>query len=146
MTMPLPSFKTGARAVIIGIAFGAASLGALPVQAQSFGFSLDLPSFDGNERGRSVERNSGGFGDDHERMQRSGCLTDRELQRGVEAQGYSGVEIGGELGNGHVDVAGQNGNWLYSMRVDRCTGEVDRVQRSRRVHGGGFGLQFNLGN
>jgi hypothetical protein len=42
-----------------------------------------------------------------------------------------------------VEVTAYWGRNQYSMRVDRCTGQVDRVRLMRRS---GFGLQFNFGN
>ena len=42
-----------------------------------------------------------------------------------------------------VEATAYWGRYQYSMRIDRCTGVVDRVRLIRRS---GFGLQFNFSN
>lgn len=155
MTMPPSRFKTLARAAIVALALGSGMLAVIPAQAQqapAFTFNLDVP---GGQGTMSFGGGNAFGGQDSAPMPRhqtdganSGtrCLTNREIRRGVEAYGYDRVEVSRDLEGDHVEVAGQYGNWLYSMRVDKCTGAVDRVERVRRLQGGGFGLQFSLGN
>ena len=144
MTMMPAKFKTVIRAAIVALALGGSAIATIPTQAQqgpAFSFNLNIPGGRGDLTfggGNAFGNQSGPAG--HR------CLTNREIRRGIEANGYERVEIKRELQSNRVEVAGQNGNWLYSMRVDKCSGEVDRLQRIRRVQGGGFGLQFNFGN
>lgn len=151
MTMMRAKFKTVIRAAIVALALGSGAIATIPVQAQqgpAFSFNLDIPG------GREAMTFGGGnaFGTQTSPRHHSGggngsgqrCLTNREIRRGVEAKGYDRVEIRRNLSRDRVEVAGQNGNWLYSMRVDKCSGQVDRLERIRRVQGGGFGLQFNF--
>ncbi|WP_299742859.1 hypothetical protein [Devosia sp.] len=136
-------FKTVIRAVIVALALGGSAVATIPAQAQQgpvFSFNLDIPG----GRGAVTLGGGNGFGSQNAPSQR--CLTNREIRRSIEANGYEQVEVTRELQRNRVEVAGQNGNWLYSMRVDKCSGEVDRLERIRRVQGGGFGLQFNFRN
>ena len=151
MTMMPAKFKTVIRAAFVALALGGSAVATIPAQAQqgpAFSFNLNIPG----GRGAVTLGGGNGFGDQSgPRRHNSGgngqrCLTNREIRRGIEANGYEQVEVRRELQRNRVEVAGQNGNWLYSMRVDKCSGEVDRLQRIRRVQGGGFGLQFNFGN
>lgn len=120
---------------------------AVPVQAQegpSFNVNLELPGEQGSITSgqggghRGPRYNGGGYDDDYNYL----CPSDREVRRGISAYGYSRVELRRDLPRQRVEVVGQYGNWLYSMRVDRCIGGVDRTERIRRVRGGGFGVQF----
>jgi hypothetical protein len=147
-------FKTVIGAAIVALALGGSVIATIPAQAQqgpAFSFNLNIPggrgdltfgggNAFGNQSGPSGPRYHNGDGNGRR------CLTNREIRRGIEANGYEQVEVRRELQRNRVEVAGQSGNWLYSMRVDKCSGEVDRLQRIRRVQGGGFGLQFNFGN
>ena len=156
MTILASRFKTAAQAACIVAALGATALIATPAMAQegpAFNFSLQLPGgvSVGADQGPATfgQRqgpNRGGDYGDRGRDHRYQCLSDREIQRGLGAYGFSRVEITRQSRRDRVEVVGLYGNWLYSMRVDKCTGDVDRVERIRRVRGGGFGLQFNFGN
>ena len=155
MTSIRTAFKTATRAAVVALALGATTLTAMPAFAQDApsGFSLQLPGAEGQDTQRSQTfgngpqgGNHGGWDDDYGFR----CLTNREVRRGIAAYGFSRVEIVRELGRDRVEVRAIYRNWLYSMRVDKCSGEVNRLQRIRRVggsfNGGGFGLQFNFGN
>ncbi|WIJ23541.1 hypothetical protein [Devosia sp. RR2S18] len=157
MTTTLTRFKTAASALCIGMALAAAT----PVAAQE-----SLSPTTGSDYARGSWGN--GFGPRHWQHWNDGgwdrpehgrrCLRDREVRRGIGDYGYRNVEIVGELRRDRVEVRAVKRNWLYSMRVDRCTGEVDRVERLRRMRGGyadshggldldgGFHLDFNFGN
>ena len=155
MTPISTSFKTFTRAAVVALALGATSLTTMPAafaQESIGGFSLQVPGAEGqgNQRSQTFGNgpgNNGGWDDDYDFR----CLTNREVRRGIAAYGFTRVEIARELSRDRVEVRAVYRNWLYSMRVDKCTGEVNRLQRIRRVsgggfNGGGFGLQFNFGN
>lgn len=149
MMSPLSQFKTIASTVLVALALTVVAFGVMPAHAQqgpALDFSLRLP---GGQGGLSF--GFGGMGQSVAPQMRphrdgSACLSDSAVRRGIAAKGYDRVELIRVLPAQRVEVTGRNGNWLYSMRVDRCTGAVDRVARIRRVQGGGFGLQFNFGN
>lgn len=152
---PILNFvKNASRAAVVVLALGATAATAMPAQAQQQGngpamtFQLDLgnggrgdgPTFDGQRgQGRVIVP-------DHGPNRGRYCLSDREIRRGLSWQGFDNVRVRGDIGRNRVEVTANYGRWLYSMRVDRCTGYVDRVRPVRPGHGGGFGLQFNFGN
>jgi len=159
----LNSVKNASRAAVVALALGGSLAAAMPAQAQSPGgpamtFQLDLGNgngggFDGGPRGQGrVIVPDQGFGQGPGWNHRPGggrdrfCLDDRQIRRGISWQGFDDVRIRRDLGRSRVEVTGVYGRWLYSMRVDRCSGYVDRVQPVRPARGGGFGFQFDFGN
>ena len=147
MTTPPSIFKTIASVALVAIALAIVAFGVMPAQAQpAVNFNLDIP---GGQSGVTMGLSAGGTDQSsHESQDNAGarCLTNREVRRGVESNGYERVEITNELPQDRVAVRGMQGNWLYSMDVNKCSGTVERVERLRRVQGGGFGLQFNFGD
>ena len=139
------TFKNATRAGVLALALGTASLSAMPVQAQepSVNFQLDLGNGAGTQQ-FGTEARRGGGGGRHDNFR--GCLNDRQIVRGLSSYGFRNVDIRRNLGRDRVEVRGSYGRWTYSMRVDRCSGRVDRVERLRPSFpgGGGFGLQFNF--
>lgn len=150
MTTIRTQFKSVARAAVVALALGATTLSAAPAFAQngpSTSFSIQIPGGEGAMtfgEGQMGTQRHGGWDDDYDFR----CLTNREVRRGIARYGFNRVEITRELRRDRVEVRAVYGNWLYSMRVDKCTGEVDRVERIRRAFGGGggFGFEFNFGN
>ena len=183
MTSIRSTFKTLGRAAIVAVAFGVTATAATSAFAQSgpsVNFSIQLPGGGGNNnqaqspsllgKGSANDRNwngNGGYG--------YRCLTNREVRQGIADYGYRQVEVTRELRRDRVEVQAVYGNWVYSMRVDKCTGYVDQAQRIGRANGGGgwnggnggwnngggyngggyngggyddggFGFQFNFGN
>ena len=141
------TFKNAGRVAVIALALGAGSLSAMPAQAQepATTFQLDLGAGGGNgsnEMGAQARR---GGGDRHHNDNRW-CLTDRQIVRGLSRYGYDRVDVRRDIGRNRVEVRANYSRWTYSMRVDRCTGRVDHVQRLRPAFpgGGGFGMQFNF--
>ena len=149
MTTPLSTFKTIASVTLVAAALAIVAFGVMPAQAQqgpAVNFSLEVP---GVQSGATQDFSAGGAvqsSNEGQDRAASRCLTNREVRRGVENNGYQRVEITNELPRDRVAVRGMQGNWLYSMNVDKCSGAVERVERLRRVQGGGFGLQFNFGD
>jgi hypothetical protein len=149
MTTPPSTFKTLASVALVAIALAIVAFDVMPAQAQSApasNFNLDIP---GGQSGLTLGLSAGDTDQPaHANEDNAGtrCLTNREVRRGVENKGYERVEITDELPQERVAVHGTRGNWLYAMDVDKCTGAVERVERVRRVQGGGFGLQFNFGD
>jgi hypothetical protein len=145
MTTPPSIFKTIASVALVTIALAVVAFGVMPAQAQpAINFSLDIP---GGQGGMTMGLSAGATDQSAPESQDNAgtrCLTNREVRRGVENNGYERVEITDELPRDRVAVRGTQGNWLYSMDVDKCTGAVERLERVRRVQGGGFGLQFNF--
>ena len=127
----LSTIKTTGRAAIIAVALGATALTAAPAYAQrggggpSLNFELELGGGGGNFsiQGGPNQRHGGGrdfdlFG-----------LSNSQIREGLRDYGFRNVQIGRSLGNNRVRVSARyDGDW-YTMRVNRCTGRVDRVER-----------------
>ena len=138
MTHLLSTLKSTGRAAIVALTLGASVFTAAPVMAQpSFNFEFGVGS-DGKP--------SVGFGVNSGRPGRPDidiCLTNRQIVRGIRNEGYRDVEIVRELPRNRVGVIARDGRVWYSMRVNRCTGEVDRIQRLRNFRPG-FSFQFSF--
>ncbi|HEY8946394.1 MAG TPA: hypothetical protein VIM73_19220 [Polyangiaceae bacterium] len=134
------TLKTGLRAGVVALALAGSTLVATaPVQAQSnpsFGFSLNF----------SNGQPTGGirlhFGDED---YFDYCRTNSQIIRSLRNKGYRNVQIVRE--NNRTDkvwvVARKSGDW-YQMRVDRCTGKVDRIREIFRKPNGSFTLNFSF--
>lgn len=140
MTHLLNTLKSSGRAAIVALTLGASVFTAVPAMAQptpSFNFQFGVggdgkPSF--------------GFGVNSGRPNRPDinvCLSDRQIVRGLRDEGYRDIDIIRELPRNRVGVVARYGKNYYSMRVNRCTGEVDRIQRLRSFKPG-FSFQFNF--
>ena len=151
MTPMFSKVRNAGRAALIALVLGASVVTAAPALAQSgepqFNFQLELGSGGaqmqmspgGSAQGRVAVPDHDGYPSEY------WCLTDREIRRRLGQYGFREVRVVRELRRERVEVVARYGSRYYSMRVDRCTGEVDQVKRLRRP-GGGFGLQFNFGN
>ncbi len=150
MTTLFSTIKSASRAAIIIVALAGSALSAAPAMAESgpsMSFSLQLPG--GNEMNAQRQYSDDDWDDDYGFR----CLTSREVRQGLGEYGFRRVTIVRELSRDRVDVRAQYGNWIYGMRVDKCSGAVSRVQRLGRGvffnggnNGGGFGFEFSFGN
>jgi len=132
----LDRFKSAMRPLFVATVIGAGSLAAIsPATAQSFNFQLNVPG----QGGGGVQFGFGTGNQGGGQWNRPGvrCLTDREIRQQISANGYYDVQVAGDLGRNRALVYASNGPWEYSMRVNRCTGEVDRFRREGRASGGG---------
>jgi hypothetical protein len=108
--MPSP-FTTAARAAVLAIALGGATLTAMPAQAQptvEFNFSI------GGER----------F---HQRY----CLTNPQVRKLLRWQGYREIRFTDRRGR-YVTVRAERRNRDYRITVDTCRGRIVDVDRIRR--------------
>lgn len=139
------SIRALGRAVLIAVILGGGGLAAAPVLAQqgpAMNFNLGAgdgrPSAEFGTQGndnRSFRR--GGNSNDFRRS----CLTDRQVIRGLSRYGFSRIDVR-SANRGSARVIARYGRFDYLMRVDKCSGEVNIVDRYRRRGGNGFGLQF----
>jgi len=161
MAFTAAAFKTITRSALVAAVLGASSLVAAPAFAES-SFTLRIEGGQGLAQDQRYDRHNSWNGNPGYRMR---CLTNREVVRGVSAYGYGQVDIVGEYAGDRLELRAVKGNWLYGMRIDKCTGQVDRLQRIGRAYsgydggrhddggyrshsrsGGGFQFQFNFGN
>lgn len=134
--------KTGGRAAIVALTLGASTLAVVPAaQAQSFNFQFGV---DGSGKP------SVGFGVDSGDRDRRGrpirpqvCYSEREIIRGIRSEGYRDVQIVRQLPRNRLGVIARDGRTWYSMRVNQCTGEVDRIERLRNFRPG-LRFEFNF--
>ncbi|MEO6012395.1 MAG: hypothetical protein ABIQ30_02270 [Devosia sp.] len=136
------SLKTSLRAGIVALAIGGTALvGAVPAQAApvqpTFGFSLN---FGGNGPSGGGIRLKFGDQDYYD-----SCRTNSQIRSALRNKGYRDVQIVKEDNrNDKVWAVGRkNGNW-YQLRVDRCSGKVDRVREIERRNNGNFTLNFTF--
>ena len=126
------TFSNLGRAAVLALVMGGTTLAAAPAFAQESGpslsFNLQVPGAPqrGFDNGRRHE------GDRDYRPERR-CLTNREVRDGLARNGYRRIDITRELSRSRVDVEAQYGSYLYSMRIDKCTGDASRVRRLERV-------------
>lgn len=150
--------KTALKSLIAPVAIVLAMAAAAPAFAQGpavqFGFQFGNGQFGQHNNGNGASGTR--------------CLSNREVTRGIDASGYDRVRIVRELSRQRVDVTAERGNWVYGLRVDKCTGKVSQPQRLRAAgnsHGfpgygnpgngfprdrydnnGGLNFQFSFGN
>ncbi|HWA17992.1 MAG TPA: hypothetical protein VG757_03270 [Devosia sp.] len=150
MTM-LHTIKTTGRAALVAVALGATAFTAMPVQAAepSGSFSLQFgngggPKYFGHGFGFGFGNGNGSiqlhFGD---RDFFNYCLTNRQIERGLDNRGFDRVRIV-KSGERKVIAVGKWGSRWYEMRVDRCTGKVDRVKRVNQRPNGSFSITLNF--
>lgn len=151
MTTLLSHFKSFGAAVLIAATLGTAGLAVTPAVAQGeppSGFTLNVPNSGGAPDAMAAPGAPGTAGEmagryDPDTDDFYYCLEDREIVNGLRDYGFQRVRITRYLRGERVEVTAYWGRNQYSMRVDRCNGQVDRVRLIRRS---GFGLQFNFGN
>lgn len=142
MTHLMSTLKTSGRAALVALTLGVVTLSASPASAQAFNFQFGV----GPDGKPSV-----GFGvntdDDRRGGPRRGyrCLdlSDRQIERGIAREGYRDVSVVRDLPRDRAGVVARDGRTWYSMRVDRCTGETDRIERLRNYRSG-MRFQFNF--
>jgi hypothetical protein len=128
--MFLNTFKTGTRALVVSALIAATAIaGAAPAQAQSFSFNFGI---NGGGSSFSYGINPGG------KKFKRGCLSNREIRRGLEDSGFYDVEIRGDSGvRVRVIATWEENDRDYSMRVNRCSGKVTDIERIRGGKGPG---------
>lgn len=126
----LHTFKTSARAAAIALALGATAFTAMPAQAApTSSFSLQL----GNG-GMQFGNGNGGitlfFGNGNNYI--NYCLTNGQVKAQLMQKGFKNVQIVKKLNNNRVVAVGRYYGTWYEMRVDRCTGKVDKVKKLKK--------------
>lgn len=121
---------------VLALTMGATAVTAMPAQAASPTFSFQF-GIGGFPNGVQLH-----FGDDD---YFDYCMTNRQIVRALRNAGYRDVQIvrEGNQWNKVIAVGRKNGFW-YQMRVDRCTGKVDRVQKVRRTSSGNFSITLSF--
>ena len=126
---------TTLKAGVVALALAGTALAAVPAQAASptFGFSLNLGG--GGSNGGIILH----FGDDN---YWDVCYTNKQIIKGLNNSGYSQVKIVKEYNSSNKvwAIGKRHGDW-WQLRVDRCTGKVDRI---KKIYPKGSTNSFNL--
>lgn len=116
--MPI-SFKAITRAAIVSVTLAGASLAAMPAQAApsfSFGFHVG---------------GGGGGGAHRPRVDTRHCLSDPQVRRMLQRNGYDHIRFTDRRGR-IVQVQAERGHRNYRVTVDSCRGRIVDVDRLRR--------------
>lgn len=141
MTQILSALRKTGHAAVVALALGAATITIIPApamaQSPSFSFSIELGGADLRLR--------------HGDFARKFCLSNKQIRRGLRAEGFRNIDILGGIGRNRVEVIASFRGRFYLLVVNRCTGKVRIIERLGRTGfpddgpRGGFGLQFNFG-
>ena len=139
--MTFTAFKSISRAALVALTLGAATMTAMPAQAQS-GPSFSFQFGAGNDHGGM----GFSFGNGHnKKWQKYRCATNWQIERGIERLGYRHADVVRNIGKNRVLVVAQKGHRDYVMKVNKCTGDIYDVKRLKHRRGQpGFSLQFNF--
>ncbi len=140
------SIRTILKAGLVAVALGTAAIAAAPAQAAPlpFNFSLNFggpgfggPGFYGPKPGITLQFGSPNYF--------KYCAQDWQIVQMLQGEGWHKVSLQ-KYDNKFNKVWGvgrYQGDW-YQFRVDRCTGEVDKVHPIQYNGFGNFGFQLNF--
>jgi hypothetical protein len=138
--MSLPAFKSIARTALVALAIGGVALAAFPAQAApQLGGALQLEApikpqlqQDGGDGQQTQMKKygGGGYDDDDDYYDDDWCLTNKQIRKGLKHADFDDIDFVKELKHHRVRVEAlyEGDGWVYSMRVDRCDGEVDQIK------------------
>lgn len=120
--------KSLSRLAVIAVAAGTIAVTALPAQAapqlgQSLNLGLEVAKPQAMQQ-LQMKKKSGGFDDFF------WCLTNKQIRKGLGKAGFDEIDFVKELKHHRVRVEAlyEDDGWVYSMRIDRCDGEVDQIK------------------
>jgi hypothetical protein len=116
----LSSLRQSGRAAVLAIALAGVALSAMPAQAAgpNLNFKFNLGAQVAPELNAQELTLNPNF-----------CLTNKQIRNGLMNAGFEDVEFVQELKKKRVRVAGLWDDWYYSLRINRCTHEVDNVKK-----------------
>ena len=128
--------KTLARVAIVSLALSGVALTTLPAQAApSLGDALKLdlgvaPPADGGGTTTMMMKKSGGDSYDYDDDYWCADLTNKQIRKGLKKADFDDIDFVKELKHNRVRVEAlyEGDGWVYSMRIDRCDGEVDQIK------------------
>lgn len=123
----LNTLRQTGRAAVLAVVLAGTALSAVPVQAapNMGGFSLDVKPQGGDQKQMQQYKKKGFGPNDFFNW----CLTDKQIRKGLKAYGFFEVEITDRLSKNRVRVEAGYDDWYYSMRINRCSGVVDRIKK-----------------
>lgn len=127
--------RAASRIAIVGLAAGTISLAALPAQAApQLGATLNLdlgvakPSGE-QSGGQQVQMKKFGYDDDGDDYW-CADLSNKQIRKGLKKADFDDIDFVKELKHNRVRVQAlyESDGWVYSMRIDRCDGDVDQIK------------------
>lgn len=151
------TFTKTARAAVAALIIGAASISAVPAaQAGNNNLSFGLSFNSGGGVSLSIAGSDNHRVHAKRRQGRRHCNSDWQIRSGLRDHGFSNIHFVQER-RGNIKIQAQRGRWVYSMRVDRCDGQVSRIRKEHRIrrsnrsnsgqrfnNHNGFNLQWNF--
>lgn len=123
----LSTLKASGRAAVVALALGSAAVTAMPAQAAEPRLSFQL--------GIGTDGGVSGFEFGKKKFKPiTFCLSNRQVERGIERYGFEDANVVRSLGNNRVLVVAEWNNRYYSMTVNKCSGKVSDIKRLRRGH------------
>lgn len=127
----LASLQSTVRVAALGIALAGVAFATQPAQAApQLGTSLQLSAPAKPDAGQqTMQMKSFGSDDDYE-DDYDWCLTNKQIRKGLWNADFEDVDFIKELKHHRVRVSAlyEDDGWYYSLRIDRCTGEVDQIK------------------
>lgn len=122
MTSLATTLRRTGRAAVLALVLAGTAMTAMPAQAaplKNFQLELQLPKEEKGLQFKKVDPNK--FF--------NWCLTDKQIRKGLKNLGFYEVDIVAHLGKNRVRVEAAWDEWVYSMRIHRCSGEVDKIKK-----------------
>ncbi|RUT32904.1 hypothetical protein EMQ25_07155 [Arsenicitalea aurantiaca] len=113
-------FRRILRSALVGLSLAAASVTAMPAQAQPgfdmhFGFGTGFVDRDRDRRPRFFQ---------------PPCLTDYQIRQRIAARGYSNIYLN-VARRPYIQVRATEGRWVYLIEFDFCRDEIVGRERLR---------------
>jgi len=118
----LNTLRTTGRAAVVAFVLAGTALAAMPVEAKQLNnFSLQVKP-QGEMQGKSLKKldNNAFF---------FWCLTDKQIRKALKNYGFYDIDIVDYLSKSKVRIEAGYDDWYYSFRLNRCTGEVDKIKK-----------------
>lgn len=125
MTTILSTLKNTGRAAVLAIVLAGTVLAAAPVEAKPLGaFQLELQM--PKKGAPELQMKKFGYEDDYD-----WCLTNKQIRKGLKKAGFTEIDFVQELKKHRVRIEALylGDDWYYSMRIDRCSGHVDKIKK-----------------
>jgi len=118
----LNTLRTTGRAAVVAFVLAGTALAAMPVEAKPLNnFSIQVQP-KGDMQGKSLKKldNNAFF---------FWCLTDKQIRKALKNYGFFDIDIVAYLSKNKVRIEAGYDDWYYSFRLNRCTGEVDKIKK-----------------
>jgi hypothetical protein len=123
------------RIALAGATAGAIVLAVLPAQAagpslgSSLNLGLEVAAPQVQAPGQQMQMKKFGYDDDDDD---DWCadLSNKQIRKGLKKADFAEIDFVKELKHNRVRVEAlyEDDGWVYSMRIDRCYGEVDQIE------------------